>query len=124
MTLDDEVLFAELIMDVELDWSYETDEFKGTCIIAKDEMQIKFVFYTTGKNFVDVLKIDEIIDELLREPVSVESMAQSLHAFLPYMKIKVMGRAVSHGWITAIVEPDKKFKPAWLEQSLKEKPVS
>ena len=60
------------------DWSYETDVMTGTCLIAKDKMEIKFVFIQAGNEFYDVLKIDSEISKALKEPVTVEGMAESL----------------------------------------------
>lgn len=82
-------------------WRYETDEFIGTCIIANDEMTIKFVFECEGAEFYDVLKIDEVIDQALQVPVSVEGMADQLASQFPKLKVTAMGRAASHGWILA-----------------------
>ena len=83
-----------------LDWKYETDEKTGICVIAKDKMTIKFRFECTGDKFFDVLKIDEVIDALLKKPVSVEGIVVDLAIVFQGMKITGMGRAESHGWIT------------------------
>jgi hypothetical protein len=85
-------------------WRYETDEFMGTCVIAKDEMTIKFVFETDGRQFYDVLKINKVINDALLVPVSVEGMADLLTDAFPTLTVTASGRAVSHGWITATVE--------------------
>lgn len=85
-------------------WRYETDEFKGTCIIAHDEMTIKFIFEGEGQQFYDVLKIDELIDAGLLVPVSVEGMADMLADALPKLTVTALGRAASHGWIIATIK--------------------
>lgn len=84
-------------------WVYETDEKKGVCVIADDDMQIKFRFESDGTKFYDVLKIDAEIEKALREPVSVEGMADHLHDLFPMLDVTAMGRAFSHGWITSKV---------------------
>ena len=89
-------------------WRYETDEFKGTCIIANDEMTIKFIFEHAGRTFYDVLKIDEVIDQALLTPVSVEGMADLLAETFPGMTVTAMGRADSHGWIISTTGLDKR----------------
>jgi hypothetical protein len=94
----------EITTEHRQNWKYETDEFSGTCIIAKDDMTIKFVFEHYGNKFFDVIKIDEQIDKLLLEPVSVEGIADDLAAFLPGVTVTAMGRAFSHGWITATIK--------------------
>ena len=86
-------------------WCYETDDFKGVCVIAEDDMTIKFRFEQVGDQFYDVLKIDEQINKALSVPVSVEGMADHLHTLFPKMRVTAMGRAFSHGWITSTVEP-------------------
>ena len=85
-------------------WKYETDEKTGVCLIAKDEMKIKFCFESDGTEFLDVLKINEEIDSMLSNPVSVEGAADHLHGIWPFLTITAMGRAFSHGWITTRVE--------------------
>ena len=95
---------AEIETKHEQTWRYETDEFSGTCIIANDEMTIKFVFEGEGQQFYDVLKIDELIDAGLRVPVSVEGMADQLADALPKLTVTTLGRAASHGWIIATVK--------------------
>jgi hypothetical protein len=87
-------------------WRYETDEFNGTCVIANDDMIIKFIFEAKGNAFYDVLKIDKVIRNLLAVPVSVEGICDSLADEFEELKITVMGRAESHGWITSSVEND------------------
>ena len=84
-------------------WKYETDLMDGICIIAKDKMQIKFVFECFSDKFYDVLKIDKEIKALLETPVSVEGMADSLHKLFPNAQIICSGRAESHGWITSVI---------------------
>ena len=86
-------------------WRYETDDFKGTCIIANDVMTIKFIFEGEGSQFYDVLKIDELIDAGLQRPVSVEGMADLLADALPKLTVTALGRAASYGWIIATVTP-------------------
>lgn len=93
----------EVITKNKQQWSYETDEKYGICIIAKDKMTIKFRFECTGSEFYDVLKIDAVIDEKLKEPVSVEGMADYLIGVFPGLAVRVSGRADSHGWITSEV---------------------
>lgn len=85
-------------------WRYETDEFSGTCIIANDEMTIKFIFEGEGSQFYDVLKIDGLIKSALKVPVSVEGMADLLADALPKLTVTALGRAASHGWISATVK--------------------
>lgn len=85
-------------------WKYETDEKKGICILANDDMQIKFRFEMTGNEFYDVLEIDAAIEDRLKLPVSVEGMADHLHVLFPLLTITAMGRAFSHGWISSTVE--------------------
>ena len=100
-------MLAEIRTETRQDWTYETDEKEGICIIAKDKMKIKFTFEAEHTNlFFDVLKIDEVIAEKLEEPVSVEGMADYLHGMFPSLKITTSGRAFSHGWITSIVHPE------------------
>lgn len=84
-------------------WRYETDDFQGTCVIANDEMTIRFIFESDGRAFHDVLKIDEAIDKELLVPVSVEGLADALSEAFPTLTVTAKGRAVSHGWITATV---------------------
>lgn len=98
------IMTPEIETKYEQSWRYETDEFRGTCIIANDEMTIKFVFEGEGAKFYDVLKIDELIDAGLQVPVSVEGMADLLADALPKLTVTALGRAASHGWITATVK--------------------
>ena len=85
------------------EWKFETDEFFGRCVIANDEMKIKFVFECKSNLFYDVLKIESAIREKLKEPVSVEGMADWCFQKWPCLKTTVSGRAESHGWITSTV---------------------
>ena len=84
-----------------MNWTYETDEMDGVCVIAMDAMKIKFKFQAFANEFFDVLKINEAISEQLKQPVSVEGITDFLSAQFPGMVVTVSGRAASHGWITA-----------------------
>lgn len=88
-------------------WRYETDEFRGTCVIAKDEMTIKFIFECESHEFYDVLKIDKMIEAELESPVSVEGIADKLADAFPGMTVTALGRAASHGWISATVKTEQ-----------------
>lgn len=72
-----------------MNWIYETDEMDGVCIIAKDAMKIKFKFHSYSNEFHDVLKINQVIQEKLKEPVSVEGMADFLAVAFPELSITV-----------------------------------
>ena len=95
---------TEIKTDFVQEWSYETDEMEGVCIIAKDTMQIRFRFEAISDSFYDVLKIDEAIRDKLKTPVSVEGMADYLHNLFPKMTVTALGRAASHGWISATIK--------------------
>lgn len=84
-------------------WRYETDEFHGVCEIARDDMVVKCIFECTDNKFYDVLGIDGIIKMRLLQPVSVERLAEQLADDFPPLKVTVMGRAKTHGWITSTV---------------------
>jgi hypothetical protein len=94
---------TEVITENVQKWKYETDEFDGICVIAKDKMRIKFIFESCGKEFFDVLKINQVIETGLRNPVSVEFMADFLATQFRGLSVTVSGRAESHGWITSSV---------------------
>ena len=82
-------------------WKYETKQFTGVCVIAKDVMIIKCSFEYCAKKFFDVLEIDSLIKKRLKDPVSVEGMLDYLIPLFPKdMKITVSGCAKTHGWIT------------------------
>jgi len=98
--MEDCLTEEKVVTNFEQMWTYETDEKKGICIIAKDPMQIKFKFEACGRAFFDVLEIDAAIDELLKVPVSVEGIADQLKELFPSLSITASGRAFSHGWIT------------------------
>lgn len=104
-------MLAEITTINRQKWTYETDEKTGICIIAKDAMQIKFVFECRATNkFFDVLKIDKVIEDKLKEPVSVEGMADYLHSVFPSLTITATGRAFSHGWITSKIYGKTKWE--------------
>jgi hypothetical protein len=90
-----------LLLDTTMEWSYCTDEFKGICEIAFDEMVVKCVFRSTAREFHDVLAIDGVIKARLLSPVSVERLAEQLATDFPDLSVEVSGRAATHGWITA-----------------------
>ena len=90
-----------LSLDTTLTWTYETDEFKGICEIANDEMVVKCVFRSVSRKFYDVLAIDGVIKARLCFPVSVERLAEQLARDLPELAVEVSGRAATHGWVTA-----------------------
>jgi hypothetical protein len=94
---------TEVITENVQKWKYETDEFDGICVIAKDKMRIKFIFESCGKEFFDVLKINQVIETGLKNPVSVEFMADFLSTKFSGLLVTVLGRAESHGWITSSV---------------------
>lgn len=91
----------ELHLNQQINWTYQTDDMEGVCIIAKDKMTINFKFEAFTKDVYDVLKLDEMIRLILKVPVSVEGAQQELKEMFPDMKITVRGRAESHGWIEA-----------------------
>lgn len=82
-------------------WTYETDEFQGVCELAGDVMVVKCAFVGTGRQFYDVLHMDEVIRAHLESPVSVERLADNLSSDFPGLTVTVKGRAKTHGWITA-----------------------
>ena len=92
-----------LMLTQSADWKYETDEFYGICEIAHDQMVIKCVFECHDRKFYDVLSIDGIIRWKLAKPVSVERLAEQLSEDFPDLRITVMGRAKTHGWITSTI---------------------
>lgn len=85
------------------DWKYETDEFSGICVVANEPMVIRLSFECRGRTFFDVIKINAMINELLRSPVSVEGMAEMLALAMPGVIVTATGRAISHGWISSRV---------------------
>lgn len=85
------------------EWRYETDEFYGICEIAHDQMVVKCVFECHDNKFYDVLGMDGVIRMRLLRPVSVERLAEQLAADFPSLRVTVMGRAKTHGWITSTV---------------------
>jgi hypothetical protein len=84
-------------------WKYETEEFHGICEIAHDQMTIKCVFESHSNKFYDVLAVDGIVRYRLVNPVSVERLAEQLLEDFPDLRVTVMGRAKTHGWITSTV---------------------
>lgn len=84
-------------------WKYETDEFHGVCEIAHDQMVIKCIFSSTDTGFYDVLGIDGVVRWMLNKPISVERLAEQLSDYFQDLSVTVMGRAKTHGWITASV---------------------
>lgn len=91
----------EIMLHKRVHWKYQTDDKFGICVIAKDKMTINFSFECFTKEIYDVLKIDKTIDDLLCDPVSVESALEYMKSLFPDMVITVRGRAESHGWIEA-----------------------
>ena len=94
-----------LEMDSPQIWKYETDQKDGVCVIAKEPMVIKFTFEFYGDKFFDVLEIEQLIDEMLKEPVSVEGAAQELGDIFKDYEVTASGRSAGHGWITSIQQP-------------------
>lgn len=85
------------------EWQYETDEFRGKCEIAHDDMVVKCVFRCFDRAFYDVLGIDGAIRFFLCQPTSVERLCQSLADYYPGLSVTVSGRAKTHGWITSTI---------------------
>lgn len=85
------------------DWKYETDEFHGICEIAHDQMVVKCVFECHDRKFYDVLAVDGIIRWKLTKPISVERLAEQLAEEFPDLRVTVMGRAKTHGWVTSTI---------------------
>ena len=105
--MNNEKLKTEIVTARAHRWRYETDDFYGTCVIANDQMIIRFTFESKipTNQFFDVLKIDQLIREKLEaEAVSVEGMADWCADTFSNLKITVSGCAASHGWITSEIE--------------------
>lgn len=92
-----------LILTKSQSWKYETDEFHGVCEIANDQMVVKCIFEAHDNKFFDVLGIDGMVRLRLLKPVSVERLAQQLSEDFPSLRVTVMGRARTHGWITSTI---------------------
>lgn len=84
-------------------WVYESDEKVGICLLTGEPQTIQFKLECESDKFYDVMEIENYIDLVLKDPVSVESAADSVSkGFIDY-KVTVRGRSINHGWITSTV---------------------